>query len=120
MLGLIYGAHYQQGANALILLSLGTIVNVWTGPCGITLKMTGHQTTTMMISLVAGLVGFVTALLVVDSYGATGVAAATALGTILQNLLSLFFAKWKTGIWTHAQWNLIRPQSLRMLLNKIR
>jgi O-antigen/teichoic acid export membrane protein len=103
ILGLVYGGFYSGGAAVLALLSLGKLTTVWTGSCGLTLQMTGHQGLMMYISLSTGLLFVLGSLLVVRDYGAVGLAGMGAATLILQNLLMLLFAKKKAGIWTHVE-----------------
>ena len=43
ILGTIYGKYYSEGAYVLSILSLGQLVNVAVGSCGMVLMMTGYQ-----------------------------------------------------------------------------
>ena len=101
LLGLVYGDYYRAGAVVLTLLSLGQLVNVWTGSSGMTLIMTGHQLVMMAITVVWGVVTIMVCLGVVGQYGPTGVAAATTAGLALQNVSMWLGAKAMTGMWTH-------------------
>jgi O-antigen/teichoic acid export membrane protein len=102
ILGLVYGDYYRTGTTVLALLSLGQLVNVWTGCCTTTLMMTGHQLAMMTITMVCGSLTIVAILLVVGPYGSTGVAVATAAGLGLQSILMWLGARAATGMWTHA------------------
>ncbi len=106
ILGLVYGDFYQAGATVLALLSLGKLAMVWSGSCGLTLQMTGHQSLLMWISLVSGALFVAGALWAVRDFGAVGVAGVAAASMALQNLLTVLAARWKTGIWTHVSFSL--------------
>ncbi len=97
-----FGAYYGAGTVALALLSVGQFVNVWVGSCGYTLIMTGHQRDLMVSAVVSGAVTVVGSLAAVDRFGVEGVAAATAVGTIVNQVLMLMLARTRCGIWTHA------------------
>ncbi len=112
ILGTVYGSYYGAGATILALLSAGQLVNVWSGSCGLTLIMSGHQSTMMKITVVCGLLNAAGALWLVRGYGGIGIAAATASATILQNLLMLMFAKKKTGVWTHARFSVLTSRQI--------
>jgi O-antigen/teichoic acid export membrane protein len=101
VLSLVYGNYYYQGATVLALLSLGQLVNVWTGSGAQALMMTGHQTTMMVISAFGGLILIAGALWAVRDYGAIGVASAAAASMMFQATLMLLFAKKRVGVWTH-------------------
>jgi O-antigen/teichoic acid export membrane protein len=103
VLGVVYGGYYSEGAAVLALLSLGQLVNVWVGSCGMTLGMTGRQSTLMVITVVWATITVAVGLGVVDRYGATGVAAAAAAGLALQNLSTWLVTRYATGMWTHAR-----------------
>lgn len=102
ILGLMFGDYYREGATVLVLLSIGQLVNVWVGACGMALVMTGHQTAAMVITVASSLVMAIGGLSVVGPYGATGIAAAAAAGVAICNISFWLVAKRKTGMWTHA------------------
>jgi O-antigen/teichoic acid export membrane protein len=108
ILGLFFGEFYQTGAMLLAILSLGQLANVWAGSCGLTLMLTGHQSTMMFITVFCGMFTAGAAWFLVESYGGVGVATAAACGMTLQNILMLLFVKKKIGIWTHADLLLIK------------
>jgi O-antigen/teichoic acid export membrane protein len=117
ILTMIYGEFYEQGAIILIILCIGQTINVWTGPCDSVLRMTDHQNTIMWISLVAGSANVIASIVVVERFGATGVAVVTCSAIALQNLAGLLFVRLRLGIWTHARLNI---RDVKSLLNDIR
>ena len=100
ILGIVFGGYYAQGAVILAALSLGQLASVWTGPCGVTLAMTGHQTLLMTITVFSGGATVVGALLSVGEFGATGVAVATGVGLALHNIAMSLGVKFVTGMRT--------------------
>jgi O-antigen/teichoic acid export membrane protein len=102
IMALVFGEPYRAGAPILVLLSVGWLVNVWTGSCGMTLSMTGHQTALMRIVLFSGALSVGGSLLVVTRFGTIGVAAVVGATAILQNLAMWVAARYYAGIWTHA------------------
>ena len=101
ILGLVFGGYYREGALILALLSVGQLVNVWTGSCVQTLMMTGNQAPVMNATIATGLLIITGALWAGHIYGAVGIAGAVATGKAFQNILMLFYARKRTGIWTH-------------------
>ena len=93
ILGMLFGEYYQVGGMLLGILSVGQIINVWVGSCGLVLMLTGHQMTLMLISLGSGCVTITLALLLVHDFHGAGVAIASASGMVLQNFLMLYFTK---------------------------
>jgi O-antigen/teichoic acid export membrane protein len=101
ILGFVYGPAFREGAVVLALLSLGKLVNVWTGSCGVTMSMTGHQTRLMVITIVTSTLTVGGCLAVVRAHGMVGVASVVAAGTVLQNLAMWIGTRYFTGLWTH-------------------
>jgi len=104
VLVLLFGEFYKAGGVVLIILSLGQMVNVWAGSCGLAMALTGHQLYLMAISLFCGVITVSMACLLVEDYGGVGVAIATATGVGLQNVMMLLMTKRVLGIWTHVSW----------------
>jgi O-antigen/teichoic acid export membrane protein len=107
ILDLIYGEFYRGGAAVLMLLSLGQAVSVWTGSCGSTLGITGHQSTLMIIVAICGAITIVAELMVAARYGAIGVAAIAAGGLAVRNLGVLVATRYAVGMWTHIRFALL-------------
>lgn len=101
ILSLVFGEYYGQGALVLAVLSVGRLVQVWSGACEQALMMTGHQVAMMSLTLLGGVLIVVGAVLTVQTYGALGVAGAAAVGLAVQNILMVLVSKAKTGVWTH-------------------
>jgi len=101
ILAAIYTDFYAAGAPVLALLSVGKLVNVLTGSCGVTMAMTGHQNVLLRITLVTTLFTVVGNLLVARPFGLTGVAAVVCAGTVAQNLAMWIATKRVAGLWTH-------------------
>ena len=114
-LGLVYGKFYRQGWDALLLLSAGNFFNVFAGPCGVALQMTGNQRIMMVITVFSGILSVAGGIFLVRTHGINGVAAATAGALIVQNALMLFYTKRRVGIWTMAA---LTPTGIRYLLAK--
>lgn len=102
VLDVVYGPFYAQAATILTILSLGRVVAVWTGSCGVALMMTGHQRAMMYITVLSAIVSVGGAILVAPRFGAPGVALTTAGAAVLQNLLQLVLARRFVGVWTNA------------------
>jgi O-antigen/teichoic acid export membrane protein len=103
VMGHVYGPFYRSGATVLAILTVGRLVAVWTGSCGLALMMTGHQKPMMYITVFSGVISITAGILVAPRFGAVGVAVATATTASMQNLLQLFLAKRLVGVSTQAQ-----------------
>ncbi|MEK6749687.1 MAG: oligosaccharide flippase family protein [Pseudomonadota bacterium] len=111
ILNLVYGHYYQSGAIVLILVSFGQAINIFAGSGAIVLMMTNHQRSIMVISVICGILLVAGGIAVVGEYGAPGVAAVTAAAAVTHAMMTLYWVKRKTGMWTHAgfsQWSNIR------------
>lgn len=102
ILELAFGPFYRGAALVLGLLSVAQMFNVWVGPCGYLLIMTGHQRDLMWSAILAGFIAIVGGVATVGPLGVVGVASAVALGTIVQQLSMLWLARSRCHIWTHA------------------
>lgn len=101
ILGVVYGDYYRTGGVVLSLLALGQLANGWAGSCGLTLMMSGHQVTMMIITVISGIITAGSAILLVKEHGMIGVAIGASCGLIIQNLMMWLAARIKTGVWTH-------------------
>jgi O-antigen/teichoic acid export membrane protein len=117
VMGVVYGPFYRAGAAVLAILSVGRIVAVATGSCGVVLMMTGQERAIMTITLLTGIASVAAGVLLASRFGPVGVAAATSSGIILNNLLQLYFAHRLVGVWTHLEvsprrlYDFVRPKS---------
>jgi len=102
IIAVVFGPQYAGGITVLNFLIIGQLVNSFTGSCGYMLQMTGWHMTLMKISLSCGLLNLVLNLVLARHFGKEGVAAATALSLVMQNLWTVIMAHQKTGIWTLA------------------
>lgn len=96
-----YGSFYGTGSLALIILSIGQVVNVWVGSCGYVLIMSGYRKTIMQISVCTSLTALLSGVTLVRYYGFIGVAIAYSMSMILQQLGMWIMAKLKCNLWTH-------------------
>jgi len=115
ILSVMFGNYYSQGLITLVFLSVGRLANVWAGSCGLTLILTGHQKSMMAITFFSATLLVMTASLVAGKYGANGVALASCVTMIIQNLLMLIFSRIQIGIWTHASFN---PSLIKNVVHK--
>jgi len=101
ILGFAYGEEYASGGIYLAILSIGRLAVVFMGSCGMTLSMTGHQTTLMRITIITSVLTIAASFLVAGKYGGVGLASTTTAGLCIQSLWLLFSVRRLTGMWTH-------------------
>ena len=101
LLGLVYGEYYRQAAVVLAILSMGQLVNVWSGSCGFALMMTGNHMIMTIITVTFGVANVVISIFVIPRYGITGAAIAWSASLITQNIVTVLITKRYLGVWTH-------------------
>ena len=102
----LFGSDFIAGRNALIILSIGQIINTSMGPVGNLLTMTGHENyTAITVGSSAVLNVFLNALLI-PQWGINGAAIATASSIILVNVVNMFLVKKKLKISSTA-WSIL-------------
>jgi O-antigen/teichoic acid export membrane protein len=117
VLGTVYEPYYRQAAPILIIMSISRLIAVWTGSCGIALMMTGHQKDMMRITLSSAALSVGGGLALAPHFGTIGVAVATASAQVFQNVVQLFTAHRRLGIWTYVSFS---PEILRDLIGRPR
>lgn len=90
VLKLAFGPFYEAGALAFVLLCVGQIVNVLTGSPGLLLVQAGKQRVLFAITVCNGVATLLLSVWLVQLAGYNGVATATTLGVIFQNLATWF------------------------------
>ena len=94
----LFGASFQTGATALMILALGQLINATAGPAGNVLLMTGHERIAVR-GVVAGLVAnVVLAIVLVPPLGVTGGAIAFASSLVLWNTALVVLARRHVGV----------------------
>lgn len=86
ILELLYGKSYIGSYNALIILSLGQLVNVGCGSVALILNMTGFERDSMKTLMLSTLLNIVLCLLLVPLWQEIGAAIASAVSLILWNM----------------------------------
>ena len=90
----IFGKDFTKASFALIVLSLGELVNVAAGSVGFILNMTGHQWQVAGLRFVAMIISFTLMVVLAKTHGLNGLACASAIGNVLLNFF-LSFAIWR-------------------------
>ena len=85
----LFGAEYMSGAEALILIALGEVVNAATGSVGLINTMTGHPEYEIYIGILVILVSGFTNYLFIPIWGINGAALASLVTVWLSNLIRL-------------------------------
>jgi len=100
-----FGVKYIDGSPALIILAVAQLVNVWAGPCINFMLLVGNRLLVTAIILFVSAGSGLWALYLVKEYGINGVALASAVGIITQNILVWLLTIKLTEISTHSYSN---------------
>ena len=92
------GEGFKEAWLALILLSIGNFINSITGSIGILLQMSGHQKQYNKIITSSAVGSVLLNFILVPQYGLVGAAISSSAAKIIQNLLSVAYAKRELNI----------------------
>lgn len=95
----IFGKEFIEGSVVLIFLSAGQLVNASCGSVGLLLNMTGNQNIFRNVMLVGGILNILLNLWLIPLYGIIGAALATAVSTIIWNLITSLCVYKIFGYW---------------------
>lgn len=109
------GEGFKGAWIALILLAIGNFINSITGSIGILLQMSGHQKQYNKIITTTAIGSIVLNFILIPNVGILGAAISSSAAKIIQNLLSVVYAKKHLGI---ISIYLPGIEKLKMLRNK--
>lgn len=98
LLGLIFGAAYQDAYVPLAILCLGQLVNVGSGSVGPILNMTSHEMGAVKIAGFAAILNIVLNGLLIPWLSDIGAAIATTISMAVWNILMAFAVKQRIGV----------------------
>ena len=81
----LFGPGFEQGYPMLLILTLGQLVNAFTGPVASLLNMTGHQVVTARVQSTSAILGVVFGLAFTPIWGSVGTAVAFSAALALGN-----------------------------------
>ena len=94
----IFGTEFLQGETALIILSIGYLVNAMTGSVGLLLNMTSYANLSAATTAFAALLNVCLNWLLIPKWGVNGAATATAISMIVGNVINAIWVRQKLGI----------------------
>ncbi|WP_192868267.1 flippase [Calderihabitans maritimus] len=94
----LFGSDFMSGQLALVVLSVGQLMNAGFGPVGQLAIHTGNENGTALIVGLAALMNILLNLLLIPKWGVVGAAMATAVSLAVWNLLLSVFVYRRTGI----------------------
>jgi len=87
----LFGKDFIYGSTALILISIGQVVNAATGLVGLMNTMTGHPQYEIYIAIVVMVISLSANYFLIPIYGINGAAVASLLSVAVSNILRLAF-----------------------------
>jgi O-antigen/teichoic acid export membrane protein len=97
---LLFGMDFLAGRQALIILCLGQLVNIFCGSVGLLLLMTGNQRFSIY-SLGGGtIINILLNIILIPRFGMNGAAIASSAGLITWNIMMYFFVRKRLDIRT--------------------
>ncbi len=96
----VFGSNFVQGKTALIIISIGVMLNVLTGNVDQILNMTSHQNTLKNITIFGFILNVLLNLALIPIYGINGAAIASLITNLVFNFICLFYIKKKLGFYT--------------------
>lgn len=88
-----WGNEFSEGYTILLILSIGQLFNMSSGPTGNFLIMAGFEKIHSKISIFCLLINIFLSVTLVKAFGVTGIAASTAFSVFLENSLKFYFTK---------------------------
>jgi len=85
----IFGARYTAGADALVILSVGQLLNTAAGPLGQVINMSGRPYVNLANNTLVAALNVVGCMVLIPRYGITGAACSTASALTLVNAIKL-------------------------------
>lgn len=95
-----FGASFTGAAQALRILTLGSLVWALSGSCGLVLMMTGHERACMMGTLIPGIIYLILCPWLIGQYGYIGAAIGATLLQFVSNGLCMLLVYRYHGFWT--------------------
>jgi O-antigen/teichoic acid export membrane protein len=95
---LLFGSDFIQGKNALIILTIGQLVNTGTGSVGLLLNMTGHERYTTISVGMSAILNVIGNALLIPVWGINGAALATTISMIFFNLTKAHWVHKQLGL----------------------
>lgn len=96
----IFGDEFKEASLSLIILSIGSFINVSSGSVGILLQMTGRQRQYNNIVLIGAGINIGLNILLIPRMGILGAAIASATSKIFQNIAAVMYVKKVFGFTT--------------------
>ncbi len=97
----VFGKDFEAGWSALVIGTLGQLVNCAVGSVGFLLLMSGHERRLVRVQAIMAVVMVVLCFKLVPLWGVTGAAIAAAVTNVGMNVLNLFEVRRAVKLWPY-------------------
>jgi O-antigen/teichoic acid export membrane protein len=97
----VFGPQFVAGSTALVIVSLGQMVNAMTGPVGHMLNMRGFHADESRLAILAAALNVGLCCWLIPRHGVTGAAWANALAVAACNIARVVTVRARMGIWVY-------------------
>jgi O-antigen/teichoic acid export membrane protein len=97
----IFGEEFGTGTTALVIVSVGMLVNAGTGICGGVIDMSGYSKLSFLNSLVSVIMILALDILLVPIWGVNGAAVTSAMSMAGVNIARLIQVYWLHRLWPY-------------------
>ncbi len=101
LLQLLFGNGYQTGGTALLILSIGQLINIASGFVGGMMLMTGRQVKWFWVTTIAISISLGVNIWLTPKLGLNGAAIATTLGLSMLSIIGLALVRSELGFWPY-------------------
>jgi O-antigen/teichoic acid export membrane protein len=118
LLSFLFGSTYRDGYAVLVILTVGQVLQTWTGSCGFAMMMTGEHRLYAVVLGVSGVLTFGLQVALFEAMGIEGVALATSTMLVAQNVVNMLLLRRRAGIDTLADVRLV-GEEIRLLRDRV-
>lgn len=93
-----FGVEFSSSYPMLVILIAGQLVNAMAGPVGLLLSMTGYHNDAIKVLGISATLNIALNVILIPNYGAVGASVATAISTILWNVVMAFIVWYRMKI----------------------
>jgi O-antigen/teichoic acid export membrane protein len=94
----LFGPQFLEGATALMILSVGQLVNVIIGPVGYLLIMSGHEKSFRNNLFAFVSLNILLNFILIPKYGIIGTSIATTFSVVMMKIVAMILVYWKLSI----------------------
>ena len=101
IMNFFYGAKYTQGAGLLVILAIGQLINVGTGPTGGMFLMTGRQRQYLILTILSFCLNIFGSIALIPLLGISAMAVGQLLASLCDNIFGTLWLAYDAGVWPY-------------------